>query len=671
MQNGFKRVLLMLVLLLSTGGAMGLEIIKSEYQTGELTRLCDEAIRNTTQQLDELAHLPMEKRNIQNTLLAFEKITADFGEKVTPLTFQAYVSTHEKVSQEASACEEKVSQFSVSIFTRKDLYLLILGQKTENPEQARLYAETIEGFEDSGLKLSDPELEKVKKLKQTLASLEAQFSTHLNQDKSFVDFSSTELTGVPSDFIKSLEKTSDGNYRVIVKEPQYVRIMENATNSETRRKMLAAYENRAAKENTKLLEEAIQVRAEIAQHMGYRTWVDYRVHRRMAKDSRSVVAFLQDLKDKLSKRNQEDLKELLKFKQEQDSSSKDLKAWDLRYLAYQLKKRDYQLDEEKVREYFPAEGVIQGLLQVYSQLLGVDFAEVPNAKVWAEGVKLFEIKNHRDKKRVGYFYTDFYPRSGKYGHAAAFSLVSGRRLDVGQYSHPTSAIVANFTPAEGGRPVLLSHDEVETLFHEFGHIMHQTLTKAPYASLSGSSVDQDFVEAPSQMLENWVYSPEILKILSGHYQDQKKKLPDELIQKIIKARDFNQGYFYTRQLLFGFFDLFCHTSDKKVDTSELYQKLHLEFVGIPAIENSHSPASFGHLMGGYDAGYYGYLWSKVYAEDLFTRFEKEGLLNSKVGHDYRKWILESGKMVDGFELLERFLGRKPNSDAFYRKLHVQ
>jgi thimet oligopeptidase len=217
----------------------------------------------------------------------------------------------------------------------------------------------------------------------------------------------------------------------------------------------------------------------------------------------------------------------------------------------------------------------------------------------------------------------------------------------------------------------MKHEEVRTLFHEFGHIMHQTLTQAPYASLSGSSVDQDFVEAPSQMLENWVFSPEILKTISGHYKDHSKKLPPELLKKLIQARDFNQGYFYTRQLFLALLDMNYHTSSGKVDTTETYHHLYKELIGLDPMPTGHFQASFGHLMGGYDAGYYGYLWSEVYAADMFTRFEKEGLLSSKTGHDYRKYILEQGKMMDASDILEKFLGRKPNNEAFYKKLHIR
>jgi Zn-dependent oligopeptidase len=217
---------------------------------------------------------------------------------------------------------------------------------------------------------------------------------------------------------------------------------------------------------------------------------------------------------------------------------------------------------------------------------------------------------------------------------------------------------------------LLSHDEVETLFHEFGHIMHQTLTKAPYASFSGTSVARDFVEAPSQMLENWVWDPKVLSSISGHYKDSKKKLPTHLLKQMIAARDFNQSYFYTRQLWLGNIDMAYHSNPgAQVDTTAIQQKLHKEITGVEAMPGTHFEAGFGHLMG-YDAGYYGYLWSEVYAQDMFTVFQKGGLLSPKVGAHYRKVILEQGGMKDALDLVKEFLGRNPSPKPFYKRLKI-
>jgi thimet oligopeptidase len=295
---------------------------------------------------------------------------------------------------------------------------------------------------------------------------------------------------------------------------------------------------------------------------------------------------------------------------------------------------------------------------------------VKDAQVWSPDVKLYQINDNKDNRLIGYFYTDFVPRPYKYGHAAAFPQISGRVLPNGSYSLPVAAIVANLAAPANGKPSLLSHDDVETVFHEFGHIMHMTLTRAPYASLSGSNVAQDFVEAPSQMLENWVWDADVLNRLSGHYLDHSQKLPADLLQKMIAARDFDQGYYYTRQLMLALTDMDYHTADGAVDTAAVYNRNYQEMIGVKPVEGGHFAGTFGHLMGGYDAGYYGYLWSLVYATDMFTRFQDGGLLSPQVGGDYRRVILEKGNSKDAIDLLGEFLGRAPNSEAFYKKLHI-
>jgi thimet oligopeptidase len=354
----------------------------------------------------------------------------------------------------------------------------------------------------------------------------------------------------------------------------------------------------------------------------------------------------------------------------EDPNATELKAWDIRYFENQVKKVDYALDEETVRDYLPKDTVMAGLFEIYSTLLGVNFEEVKDGHVWGPEVKLYAIRDRETHFVIGYFYTDFVPREGKYGHAAAFPLLLGRATSAGNYSTPVSAIVANFTPPANCRPSLLTHSELDTVFHEFGHIMHQTLTHAPYGFLSGSAVAQDFVEAPSQMLENWVWDPSILKRVSGHYSDSKQKMPDDMIAKIVASRDFNRGYFYSRQLSLGLTDMALHTAQGPVDVTQTCQRIHKDVMGFDAVAGSHFCAGFGHLMGGYDAGYYGYLWSEVFAVDMFTAFEKDGLLSSKTGGRYRDTILEQGNMLDAVDLLTEFLGRAPNNSAFLKKLRI-
>lgn len=645
-------------------------LIRSDYKIGEITALCDGALAKVKSDLDQVAQISQENRNFDNTLLALEASTTELSDKTTPLTFMGYVSTNPDLSAEGSDCEAKVGQAYVEIFTRRDLYQVIAKASPRNASETRLLQKTLEGFEQNGLKLSDESLAKVRDLKVKLSAKENEFSTNLNADKTVVLFDAEELQGLPVDYLADLKKDENGKFIIRTKESDYPVVMQNAVKADTRKKMMSGYLSRGGQVNAKLLSEAVVLRAQIAKLIGFKNWADYRTNGRMAENSDKALEFLNGLKHKLSQRNQDDFAKILKFKKESIPDAAQINQWDISYYSYQLQKRDYSLDNEKIREYFPADVVIAGMFQVYSKMLGVRYEEITDAKAWAPDVKLYAIHNASDDRLIGYFYTDFFPRNGKYGHAAAFPLISAHVLPDGRYSLPVSSIVANLTPPTNGKPSLLDHSEVETVFHEFGHIMHQTLTRAPYASLSGSNVAQDFVEAPSQMLENWVWNKEILNAISGHYLNHSQKLPNDLLEKMIAAQEFNQAYGYTKQLLYALFDMTLHTQDQVVDVNQTYIDLYKQVIGQEPLAGQQFPASFGHLMGGYDAGYYGYLWSEVYAQDMFTQFPVDNLTSQEVGARYRKSILEKGNMLNALDLLREFLGREPNAEAFFKKLHI-
>jgi thimet oligopeptidase len=644
-------------------------LIRSDYAPGEVTRLCDQAITEAQTRIDAVAQMPAAQRTTDNTLLAFETATADFGDQTNQLTFMGYVHRDPSINAEGAACEEKVGSFMVDVFTRRDLYEALKPAATRDADEARLKESIVEGFEKNGLKLGDTELARLKDLLAQISKNEAKFSANLNSDDTKIAFEGADLAGLPADFVSRLEKTPDGKYLVVPNEANYPVFMQNASSASAREAMLLAYLNRGGLENTRLLEETTKLRSEAATLLGYDSWDDYQLDGRMAESKANVYDFLNSLKAKLAQRNRADLDQLLAYKKEIDPSATKLEQWDIAWAQNQLLKRDYAVDDEKIREYFPADVVIPGMFQVYSQILGVTFKEVAGAQVWSPDVQLYEIHNTADNRLIGYFYTDFVPRAGKYGHAAAFQQVSGREIN-GVYNHPVSAIVANLTPPSAGKPSLLSHDDVETIFHEFGHIMHQTLTRAKYASLAGSNTAQDFVEAPSQMLENWVWSPEVLPLLSGHYLDHSQKLPADMLNKMIAARKFGQGIAYTKQLLYALFDMNIHSGQGDSDVTTTYDQLYREIVGEEPIAGGHFAGTFGHLMGGYDSGYYGYLWSEVYAQDMFTVFQAGGLLSPQVGARYRTDILERGGMTEALKNLKDFLGRDPSPDAFFKKLGI-
>lgn len=677
LNRGVASVVAVAGFLLVSGKAQ--EGIRYQYAKGEITAACDTSLAKARSRIDGIKAIdgiptkkgkPSPALSFDQTFGAYDRIIGDLSDETSPLTFIAYVSTDADLRNEGSACEEKVGQYFPELLSDKVLYQILKRGKSRGADQKRLASETLRGFEKNGMNLDDAKLAQVTKLKQDLASLQAKFALNLNNDDTSVRYTADELKGVPQNFLDRLPKDPSGLYIVAANEANYPQVMQYATDANTRKRMIEANYDRAATENTGLLEQAISLRHQIAQLLGYKTWADAQLDGRMAKSSANVLDFLNGLKDKLKVREQQDLDKLLAYKKTLDPSATKVEAWDVNFLANAVKLRDYAVNEDLISEYFPSETVMKGLFDIYANLFGVRFEEVANAAVWADGVKFYRVYDKKSGELLAYFYKDLFPRDGKYDHAAAFPLISGRVTAGGKYSKPIAAIVANLTPPSGSKPSLLTHDDVETLFHEFGHIMHGILTRAPYSTLSGTSVAQDFVEAPSQMLENWVWNEDVLNQISGHYLDPSKKLPADLVQKMIAARNFNQGYSYMRQLLFALYDMDIHSQGATVDVTSTFDRMYRDILNIEPVQGGHFAASFGHLMGGYDAGYYGYLWSEVYAQDMFSRFQKDGLLNAKVGADYRRKVLAPGAMQDALDLLRSFLGREPNSDAFYDKLGI-
>ena len=309
------------------------------------------------------------------------------------------------------------------------------------------------------------------------------------------------------------------------------------------------------------------------------------------------------------------------------------------------------------------------MMNFYQEIFDLAFSPVDKAAVWHEDVQVFQVSDRSNTDQIlGQFYLDLFPREGKFSHAAAFSLIKGRILNTNEYQATASAMVANLNKPTKTNPSLLSHQELITLFHEFGHIIHQIITKARYHRFSGTAVKRDFVEAPSQMLENWVWEPIVLQRISKHVETG-QPLPDALIQKMIDAKNANIALLTLRQIFFALFDLTAHTSSS-IQSRTLWNTLLKEIFLVEGFEETNGSASFGHLLSGYDAGYYGYLWSQIYAQDMYTKF-KPNPISLEVGRSYRKWILEPGGSMEEEEMLKRFLGRESNNTAFLQSINVE
>tara|TARA_B100000609_G_C17222617_1_gene441484 strand:- start:7993 stop:10155 length:2163 start_codon:yes stop_codon:yes gene_type:complete len=647
-----------------------------DYTPKEITTLCSAALARANRSLEALLAYGKKTKTpgFHYTFVPFETAIAEFDEAIGTPYLLRYTSPNKAVRKAGAFCIRSYFGFSSKLFARRDIYALLkkaaANSKGLDAIDQRLITETLKKFEKNGAGLSEKYSKEVAQLNAKLSQLGMKFRGNIGEDKTVLTFTAKELEGVPAGTLKTLKKDKKGNYlmRPIV-AGQYISVLRNAKNPETRKKMLLARQSIKGKENTALLEKIIALRHQLAQKLDYPTYAHYVLTERMAKNPKTVKNFLQQLRVKLTSKLDAEAKIFLALKKKEHPKATALDPWDWRYYNNMMKKTMYAVDGEKIREYFPMNHVIKTVFDIYQTLLGVTFKEIKPANAWHKDVRLFSITDNKSKKIVSYFYLDLFPRPGKYSHFAAFGFQGGRRLMNGTYRQPVSAVVGNWQKPAKGSDALLSHYEVQTFFHEFGHIMHQTLTTARYSSMAGTSVKRDFVEAPSQMLENWVWKPSILKKLTKHYKTG-KSLPTKMLNSLIRAKYADAGHFWTRQLFFATVDMTYHTSGPKVDTVKVWQEVAKKVMPVTLTKGTYPAATFGHLVG-YAAGYYGYLWSKVYAQDMFTLFEKEGLLSPKAGMQYRNWILERGSTLAPSALLKGFLGRKPNMKAFYKELGLK
>ncbi|MBI4056918.1 MAG: Zn-dependent oligopeptidase, partial [Elusimicrobia bacterium] len=650
--------------------------LRFDLQPKQIERICRSAQDLTEGKLKEWTAISSSSRTFENTVFGLEAIVQEYVDAVNGLNFLSYVSTNSAVRDAAHECETKAGQYGVDLYSRHTLYAPLRAYASTTPalqeEDKKLLEKILLEFKRNGLELSSDRREKVKELKKQLVDTELAFGKNVRDYKDSLELPREQLVGLPEDYINRLQKSASGGTIVTLDYPDYFPFMENARDEHARKQLEFKFSNRASTTNVRLLEEALSLRQQIASLLGYPAHAHYVLEVRMAKKPDQVIDFLGRLQKKLKSKGAAELKERLELKRKDLGADRAerLYAWDWRYYNNQLKKLKYAIDQQQIKEYFPLETVLEGMLGVYQDLLGVRFLSVGSPASWHPDVQLHEVRDAASDELMGHFYMDLFPREGKYKHAAAFDIVKAHILPDSHYQKPVSAIVANFNKPTADKPSLLTHDEVETLFHEFGHIMHQVLTKAKYGRFSGTSVAQDFVEAPSQMLENWVWDPVVLRKLSGHYQDKSKKLPEELLKKMIEAKNMDSGIKYLRQIFFATLDMRYHTASN-LDTTEVYSQLMEQVSLIPMSPGTHPQASFDHLMGGYDSGYYGYLWSEVYSADMFSKFERGGIMNPDLGRKYRELILEPGRSQDEAAQLKKFLGREPNEKAFIKSIGLK
>jgi thimet oligopeptidase len=651
------------------GGAPSVPALRFDLNRPEMRQAYRDASATLDGALAGIVAAPVPQANFANTVLAQEKAVSDYARAMVPLVFAAHVSPDKGVRMTAQAIEKVMNRRFVELGQREDIFKRVeaaaaKGEALDAADQ-KLLDKTLRDYRDSGLGLAPEQRARLKAISTKLADLSARFEININESKDWLEVDDAGLEGLPADYKAGLEKTAEGKYKIGLDYPTYVPFMRYAKNGELRKQLNDKYENRAVPENLPILKEGLELRREMAGLLGYPDYPTLALKDRMAKTPQRVAEFLSRLTDKVRARAKSELAAVLEVKRRDDPSATELGDHERGYYSRILREERYSYDQEEVRQYFPVDRVVSGVMNVYQRILGVTFREVKNGPVWHPDVRLFEIVDTKSGKLVGHFYLDLYPRDGKYTHAAAFPLLMGRAIP-GGYDQTAAAMVANFPKAIPGKPALLPHAEVETFFHEFGHLMHQTLTKARHMSFSGTSVALDFVEAPSQMLENFAWEPEVLAEISGRW-DTGEKLPADLLKKMTAARRFNEGVMTLQQIAMAAADMALHSLVPAEPSAE-FNRVVSEITGMPGAPGGNPAASFGHLMGGYGAGYYSYLWSQVFALDIFSAFKAEGPLNPSVGGRYRREILETGSERAEAESLKAFLGREPSEDAFMKSL---
>lgn len=587
--------------------------------------------------------------------------------------FLGYVHPDKEVRDAGNAAEERLQKWDVDLVFRDDFYQAVKRfSATEEAgaltgEQRRLLDFTMRDLRRAGHELAPEVRAEVKELTQRLVELGILFQRNIDEHQDHLIVTRDDLAGLPDSYIEGLEAGEiEGTFKVSMAYPDVVPFLENAKRRDLREQLARKFNSRAVETNSPLLDEAVAIRRRIAALFGQPSWAHHQLEERMAKTPEAVHAFYDSLVHPLTEKGKDEI-EVMEQMLKQDGGEGPLQAYDFRYYETQLRKRDYGVDPLEVAAYFPLQQVVEGMLDLTGEVFSLDYRRV-DAAPWHPDVITYAIHDRDSGDLIAHFYMDLFPREGKYSHAAAFTLVAGRLLADGSYQKPVSAIVANFTKPGSDRPSLLQHSEVETFFHEFGHILHQTLTRAEMVRFAGSNTERDFVEAPSQIMENWTWRPEVLGRFARHYQTR-EPIPEDLVGQLTAAKNLNIALNNLRQAQFGLLDMWLHDDSPDKNVEKVLRR-SVEVSLFPFHEGTFFPASFGHLLGGYDAGYYGYLWSEVYGDDMWSRFDQEGVTNPEVGLAYRRHILEKGGSVDGMDMLRSFLGRDPNNQAFLAKLGI-
>ncbi len=607
----------------------------------------------------------------------------------SPVSHLNSVKNSEELREAYEACLPILSDYSTWVGQHKGLYQAYKSIKESDDfsglsqAQQKAITDELRDFELSGIGLPLEQQKRYGEICKRASELSSNFSNNvldatMGWSKHISDES--DLSGLPESAMAAAQaaakaKDLDG-WLLTLEMPSYIPIMTYCDNKSLRHEIYEAFVTRASDrgpnagkwDNTELIAEALKLRHELSRLLGFASYSEKSLATKMAESPTQVIGFLNDLAAKAKPQGEREVEELRAFVK-QEFAIDELDLWDVSYYSEKLKQKLYQISDEELRPYFPEANVVSGLFEVLHRLFAMKVVEREGVDVWHESVRFFDIFDSTNTLR-GSFYLDLYAREHKRGGAWMDECRVRRVTQAGELQTPVAYLTCNFNKPIGDKPALFTHDEVVTLFHEFGHGIHHMLTQIDVASVSGiNGVPWDAVELPSQFLENWCYEEQALAFISSHYETS-KPLPKEMLDKMLAAKNFQSAMFILRQLEFGLFDFTLHTNydpDLGAKVLETLAEVKAKVAVLPSVEWNRFSHSFSHIFaGGYGAGYYSYLWAEVLSADAFSRFEEEGIFNIETGKSFLNNILEMGGSEEPMELFRSFRGREPQVDAMLR-----
>ena len=624
-----------------------------------------------------------------NLVAPIDEVDDVLGKLWSPISHMNSVVSSDKLRDAYESCLPLLSEYGTFVGQHAGLFAAYqqLSEsdafKKLNTAQQKVINNALRDFKLSGIALNEEDKKRYGEISTRLSELSSTFGNNIldaTQAFSVNITDEAELAGLPESAKEAAQALAQAQEKsgwlFTLDIPSYLPVMIYCDNQALREKMYRAYVTRASEigpsageyDNSPIMAELLSLRHELSNLLGFESFADKSLATKMANNTAEVLGFLEDLAVKSKAQGEQDLVEVTAFaKQNFDQSN--LQAWDLPYYSEKLKQDRYAISDEELRPYFPESKVVAGLFEVVHRLFGLQISERKDVDTWHKDVKFFDVLDSNQQLR-GSFYLDLYARSKKRGGAWMDDCVGRRELANGDIQYPVAYLTCNFNGPVGDKPALFTHDEVVTLFHEFGHGIHHMLTQINAAGVSGiNGVPWDAVELPSQFLENWCWQPEALAFISGHYQTN-EPLPQDMLDKMLAAKNFQSAMQMIRQLEFSLFDFKMHAQyspEKGDEIQQVLNRVREDYAVIKAPEFNRFQHSFGHIFGGgYAAGYYSYKWAEVLSSDAFSRFEEEGIFNQSVGHDFLTNVLEMGGSNEPSELFKAFRGREPQIDALLR-----